>query len=360
MAKTILIEEFLNLAAKHPIVDVRTPAEFQAGHIPQAANLPLFTNEERKIIGTIYKQEGREPAILKGLELIGPKLKDFVKLSLNIHLVFGDKQGNVMNANGRIDNKTLLLYCWRGGMRSASVAWLLELYGFKIFLLKGGYKSFRRATIGIFNQPRKLLVLGGKTGSGKTVILNELNKNGQQIVDLEAMANHKGSSFGALGEAAQPSQEQFENLLANALRNSDAGTIVWLEDESRSVGKVIIPLGLWSQMRSCKVIDLQISFDDRVKNLIRNYGQFEKEELKAAVERIKKRLGGLNFKFALLALDKDDIKSACEIILSYYDKAYNFGIGKRDPLGVIPFPFGEYDVQQIARELINMTSNKYI
>lgn len=340
MYKSIQIEEFLKLAESFPVMDVRTPAEFLYGHIPNAINLPLFTDEERKIAGTIYEQQGRKPAILKGLELVGPKLK-----------------GLVMTTSDFEKGNTLLLYCWRGGMRSSSVAWLLEMYGFKIYVLKGGYKSFRRLAHETFLQARQLRVLSGRTGSGKTMILNELFNLGEQTIDLEKLANHKGSSFGSLGELQQPSQEHFENLLASDLKKLNPDKIVWIEDESRSVGKKIIPETLWLQMRSSRVVYLDIPFDERVENLVLTYGKFPINELKEAVIRVQKRLGGLNFKIAMSALESGDLKRACEIMLFYYDKSYDFGVQKRDPSLMLTYTFGKIEAQKIAKEIIDYGKN---
>jgi len=200
------------LARKHQVLDVRTPKEFEQGHIPGAINLPLFTNEERVIVGTIYKQQGRQPAILKGLELVGPKMKDIIETV------------------SKIENRgCFLLHCWRGGMRSSSVAWLLSIYGIKVYTLKGGYKFYRRNVLETFEAKKNIVVLGGKTGSAKTYILKKLEEKGEQVIDLEALAKHKGSSFGSLGETQPPSQEQFENLLADKLKSVSPEKICWIE-----------------------------------------------------------------------------------------------------------------------------------
>ena len=197
MPTPIDIKEFLKLSETHPILDVRTPAEFTQGHIVNALNLPLFTNEERVLIGTLYKKQGKQPAVLKGLEVVGPKLHEYVNEAIKL------------NKTG-----TFLVHCWRGGMRSSSMAWFLETYGFKCFTLKGGYKNYRKRVLESFNEEKNILVLGGKTGTGKTLILHELEKHKEQIIDLEKLAHHKGSSFGSLGEEPQSSQEQFENELS--------------------------------------------------------------------------------------------------------------------------------------------------
>ncbi len=224
MPTSVNIKEFLELSEKHPVLDVRSPGEFEYGHIPGAHSLPLFSNEERASVGTAYKQVSREAAVNKGLSFFVPKMKSLV-----------DDAKTISNEN------ISLVYCWRGGMRSSSVAWLLELYGFKVYLLRGGYKAFRRMTLESFNEERKILNLGGRTGSGKTLILKELSNLGEQVVDLEQLANHKGSTFGALGEKPQPTQETFENELFFRLYKTDKNKAIWLEDESNMIGSRAIP-----------------------------------------------------------------------------------------------------------------------
>ncbi|HEX7413037.1 MAG TPA: tRNA 2-selenouridine(34) synthase MnmH, partial [Bacteroidia bacterium] len=256
---TILdIQKFLQQAAgANSIIDVRTPKEFEQGHIPGAINLPLFSNEERVVVGTTYKQQGRQPAILKGLEFVAPKMIDIVSKTQSF-----------------AKDNTLFVHCWRGGMRSGSVAWLLELYGLKVFTLKGGYKSFRRYVLNSFAKEYNLLILGGKTGSAKTLVLEKLIELNEQVVNLEKLAAHKGSAFGALGEKAQPSQEQFENELATVLQTIVSEKPIWMEDESRLIGNKVIPTELWNQMRLAKTICINLPFEARVEYLTEEYGKF--------------------------------------------------------------------------------------
>jgi len=333
---TILdIQKFIEQSSlTNSIIDVRTPNEFEQGHIPGAINVPLFSNEERVIIGTIYKQQGKQPAILKGLEFVGPKLADIIAKAQLI-----------------VKNNTIYVHCWRGGMRSGSVAWLLELYGIKVFILKGGYKVFRNFVLNSFSKTFYLQVLGGKTGSGKTDILKKLTQLGEQVVDLEKMAAHKGSAFGALGEEKQPSQEQFENELAYFLHNIDYAKPLWLEDESRLIGNKVIPEKLWEQMRIAKTICIDIPFNERIDYLTKEYGKFTKEQLKESIIKITKRLGHLQTKNALTALDENDLKTACRICLSYYDKSYNHGIEQREKSSVKHIEFTKLDIDFIASEL---------
>jgi len=334
MPSSLDIYEFLKLAETHAMIDVRTPAEYEHGHIPGATNLPLFSNEERVTIGTLYKQEGKEAAILKGLELVGPKLRDIVE-----------------QVNSISKEKTILTHCWRGGMRSSSVAWLLEMYGYKVYTLKKGYKAYRNFALETFLVPRKIIILGGRTGSGKTLILSELSNSGEEVIDLERLACHKGSSYGSLGETKQPSQEAFENELALQLYKSDPSKRLWLEDESRKIGIAMLPHGLWEQMRNAILSYIDLAMPARVNYLVEEYGKFSKEELKAATSRISKKLGGQHAKRALEAIDNNDLKTACEISLVYYDRAYDYGCSERQPEKIVKHFFNELDVKAIAKAI---------
>jgi tRNA 2-selenouridine synthase len=221
MVTKLEVEHFLENATGRPLIDVRSPAEFAHAHIPGAISLPLFSNEERAVIGTLYKQQGREVAMMKGLSYYGANMQRIIS-----------------DLKNYTDDKEVFVHCWRGGMRSGVVAWMLDLFGYKVSTLNRGYKDFRKSAIDSFNGPKNILILGGKTGSAKTEVLNALKKQGEQIIDLEALAHHKGSAFGDLGEAASPSQEQFENDLFMHFRELDWNKAIWLEDESQRIGLI--------------------------------------------------------------------------------------------------------------------------
>ena len=319
----ISVEQFVTLSLSYPVIDVRSEAEFNHAHIPSANNLPLFNNEERAIVGTIYKQQSRELAIKKGLEFFGPKMKDMV--------VFAED----LIAKTDPSNKTLLIHCWRGGMRSAGIAWLLDLYGFKVYTLVGGYKTFRNWVLTQFLNKEKFRILGGYTGSGKTIVLSALKENGAPVIDLEGLAGHKGSAFGNIGLPKQPSQEMFENKLAVSIfqvKKANPTEEIWLEDESQRIGTVNIPQPLWEHIRSYRVFFLDIPFPQRVNYLVDTYGKLDKVELGEAIKRIQKRLGGLETKTALAFLEEDNIHDCFSILLKYYDKLYSKGLESRpDP-----------------------------
>jgi tRNA 2-selenouridine synthase len=304
---------FENLS-NYLIIDVRSPGEYAHAHIPTAFSLPLFTDEERAAIGTTYKQASREAAIKLGLPFFGTKMQNMIE----------EVEGWAVNyekTNGK--KPTILVHCWRGGMRSAAVAWLLDLYGFKTEQLTGGYKAYRNWVLGQFEKNYSMKVLGGFTGSGKTEILLQLQKSKLPVIDLEGLANHKGSAFGALGQNQQHTQEQFENNLAAALWNtSAANSYFWIEDESQRIGTNMLPASFFKNLRNSICYFIDIPFNARLQFIVQAYGKFAVADLIAATLRIQKRLGGLETKTAVNFLVENNIEGAFSILLKYYDKVY--------------------------------------
>ena len=336
------IETFLKLTKKFPVLDVRSPGEFKQAHLPGAFSVPLFTDEQRKIIGTAYKKQSRKIAVEIGINYFSERMKFIQKETTKI---IGDNIQKIP-ASGSIlphEESHMLVHCWRGGMRSETVAWLLGLYGYHIYVLKGGYKAFRRWVLKQMEKPYNFHILGGYTGSGKTEVLLEMKQRGKTVIDLEGLANHKGSSFGSLGQAAQPSQEMFENLLALELWNigeeAKAETLngdkpfndtIWLEDESRHIGSVGFPDVFWQQMRSGPLYFIDIPFEERLHFVLEQYGSFDKQSLTTCVLNIQKKLGGLDTKNALGFLEEGNTKACFEILIRYYDKLYTNGLQKRE------------------------------
>ena len=213
MSKILSIEDFLYTETQLPIVDVRSPIEFQKGHIPGAINIPLFTNKERALVGICYKKNGHDDAVELGLEIVGPKLSSFV---------------NKVKAIS--PKKEIKVYCARGGMRSSSFQWLLETAGFKkVYRLEKGYKAFRNHVLDFFNKEYTLRVLSGMTGSGKTDILLEMEKLGMQVIDLEGFADHRGSAFGGIGKNPETSTEKYENNIFGKMMTFDLSKPIWVE-----------------------------------------------------------------------------------------------------------------------------------
>ncbi len=355
------IAAFLELVKTNVLLDVRSPGEYKHAHIPTALSLPLFSDEERKLVGTAYKQQSKEDAIKIGLDFFGPKMKLMVEEVEEIVKRYGlgvtgslaadlNKKTKLLELSNPqpLTNKpaTILLQCWRGGMRSAAVAWLLDLYGFKVYTLEGGYKAYRNWVLEQFEEAYHFNIIGGYTGSGKTLLLQALAKENHAIIDLEGLANHKGSALGALGQLPQPTQEMFENLLAKelfqksieSLRSNEptahcplpTANCIWLEDESQRIGNVQIPIPLWKTMRSSKVFFMDIPFEERLNYLTAEYGVHKKEELVNAIMRIQKRLGGLETKTAINFLLENNFKESFRILLTYYDKWYLKGLYNRE------------------------------
>ncbi|AHF14642.1 tRNA 2-selenouridine(34) synthase MnmH [Niabella soli] len=336
MTQSITIADWIGQATALPLADVRTPAEFAQGHVPGAFNIPLFSNEERVQVGTTYKQVGREAAILLGFDLTGSKWSGFIRSCLEI-----------------APDKRIAVHCWRGGMRSGSMAWALSLYGFEVYQVSGGYKAYRRWAHDQFERSYHLRILGGMTGSGKTRLLQYMNTHGQQAIDLEALAQHQGSAYGSLNKMVQPTQEQFENDLAWQLKDLDPLAPLWLEDECQKIGRRCIPGPLWQQMRSAVLIDLQVPVEQRVQTLLQDYGNLDPDFLAESTGRIQKRLGPLQTTQAITAIHEGRMADFIRIALVYYDKAYRKGLSLRAADHVFPLDAAGDDPEADSRKLIN-------
>ncbi len=407
------IETFLSFDGKYPVIDVRSEGEYAHAHIPGAFSMPLFNNEERKIIGTEYKKESRQKAIKTGLALFGKKMVQMVE---TIEQLFENKTEETDKALP----KTVVVHCWRGGMRSGGVSWLLDLYGFKVFTITGGYKAYRRWAIQQLEKDYQIKVIGGFTGSGKTGALHEMRKLNQVVIDLEDLAMHKGSAFGNIGMPPQPSQEMFENLLALELKKADDRckmtddreeddrckmtddrclitdvgdealssvnyqlstapssvnghlssvnyhpstahpSFIWLEDESQRIGLVTIPATLFKKIRTKPVYFLAIPFEERLQHIVAEYGNSNREELVNAVTRIQKRLGGLETKTAVSYLMEGNITESFRILLKYYDKQYVKGLQSRESLNdiLINIESNTTDAAYNAKQIIAKQTEK--
>lgn len=311
------IEAWLEKSATLPVLDVRSPAEYNHAHIPGAYPLPLFSDEERKIVGTTYKQQGREKAIKTGV-------------------TFFNMQGMIETAEKILkqhQTKQVCVHCWRGGMRSGAVAWLLRLYGFEVYVLRGGYKAFRNWVLQQFEKDFFICVLGGYSGSGKTALLEKLKQQQEQIIPLETLASHKGSAFGGIGLPPQPTQEMFENLLAIHLNKLNPDRTAWIEDESQRIGALHIPHALWKTLRNKPLYFLDMKFEERLENIVQEYGHLNTDNLTDGILRIQKRLGPLETKTAIAELQAGNIRECFSILLKYYDKHYRKGLEQRKENG---------------------------
>jgi len=330
------IPRFLELSDLYPVIDVRSPSEYLAGHIPGAVNIPLFDDKERQQVGIKYKNAGRIKAILKGLELAGPSLHQ--KLAEAIKSTQSGK---------------ILVHCWRGGMRSEAMAWLFSLGGIHAEVLEGGYKSYRSHLLESLSVKRKMIILGGMTGSSKTHIIRHIKEYGRQVIDLEGLANHKGSAFGALGQAPQPSSEHFANLLFEEWRHLDDKIPVWLEDESRNIGNVFMPDNFYKNLMEAPAIILLMDINTRIPRLIKEYSEYPPEMITESIMKIKKRLGGDNTAEAIKAVETGDFPKAVEIVLRYYDKAYFYGINRRLSKNIITVDTDTDNIEINSRKVLD-------
>lgn len=317
MQQTLPLSDFLKESG--PIVDVRSPSEYIQGHIPGSLSLPLFNDEERAELGTVYKKVSRHGAVELGLLFIQQKVEPFLEQANSI--------------------KPTRVLCWRGGMRSGFVAHLFALLGLKMHVLQGGYKSYRRWVLKRLNEigSPNIFILGGLTGSGKTAVLQALKKKGEQVIDLEGLAGHRGSAFGGIGLAPQRSQEQFENNLALELEKIDWSKPVWIEDESRHIGSCYLSQSLYQRMLSSPLFLIECPQEERIKNLLSLYGKASEKQLLEATRRIHKRLGSERTKLAEEFIVQGKISEAFEQLLYYYDKSYRHQLSKRQ----IIYPFSK-------------------
>lgn len=327
----LIAEEFMTLRKSLPVVDVRSPGEFAEGHISGAINFPIFEDDERAIVGTIYKKRGRLPAIEKGLEIVGPKMAQFARKAVEI-----------------ASSGQLLVHCWRGGMRSESMAWLFERVGIECFILQGGYKSYRNYMLERIGDIPYLVVIEGHTGSGKTEILHKLKAFGEQIIDLEGLANHKGSAFGGIGQEPQPTTQQFQNDLFDEFFEFDLAKKVWIEGESQTVGRVFLPDPLWNRMNESKCIEIQVPRIERINRLVSEYGTLPEELMENAILNLVKRLGSKAMNDILQSYREKDLVCVAEKLLEYYDQSYQYSRDKfKRKLTEIVLPNGDSETNAV-------------
>lgn len=329
------VSQFLERADHIPVVDVRSPSEYMSGHIPGAYNIPLFDDDQRKAVGTKYKEYGRYDAIIEGLKLSGPSFNTKLEKALEIS-----------------NNSRLLVHCWRGGMRSEAMAWLFSLADIDTDVLEGGYKAYRQHILNSFTVYKKMIILGGLTGSGKTEILRYLRDSGEQVIDLEGLANHKGSAFGSLGQILQPTSEHFANLLYEQWRRTDGNRPLWVEDESKNIGTVFMPGEFYLNMQKHPAIVLLMDIKTRLPRLVSEYAGYSAADLISSVRKISKRLGGDNSMEAISSIEKGDFAKAAEITLKYYDKAYLYGLKKKTADKIIYIESDTDDIRINAEKIL--------
>jgi tRNA 2-selenouridine synthase len=323
-------------------VDVRSESEFERAHIPNAINVPILCDEDRSAVGRAYKHEGREAAVMLGLSLTGPKFASIYQKLMEIQ---------------HHHQKKLLFYCWRGGLRSQIASTITQWSGHPVFIIKDGYKSFRNWTLQTLQTPINIVLIAGHTGSGKTELLQILEKKGQAIIDLERRANHKGSALGGVGMPTQPRNEMFENLIAIDYLQINNNQTVYIENESRTVGQCAVPEGLWKQMQLAPSLEIQVPIETRIQRIIQEYGNLPKVQLIQQTQKLRKRLGGQHEQAAVQALQADDYKTWVEILLVYYDKSYQHFVNNNNTK-ITPVPWDWNQIESSLLTFLNTPKNE--
>jgi tRNA 2-selenouridine synthase len=337
LSRVILdLADFLELRDQLPLVDVRSEGEYEQGHILHAINIPILNNSERVVVGTTYKQRGQAEAIRTGFRLVGPRLADIIERTQEV-------------------GSEVIVHCWRGGMRSGNFCQFVGMAGVKSHQLRGGYKAYRNLALDALRYPFKFVLLSGHTGSGKSALLNELKSRGEQVLDLEAIAKHKGSVFGGLNMPVQPTTEQFQNEIFESVRTMDPSRRVWVEDESIAIGKIFLPMDLWKTMGSSPIVEIIVDKSARLQRLVSEYENTDSQEFINAMRGIQKKLGGQHFKMAAELVEKRDMYSAIDIILNYYDKAYANGLARKADRVKFKLDWDGISLSDFADYLINKT-----
>lgn len=298
-----------NIHDKYVLIDVRSPGEFKTATIPEAVNVYLFDDEQRKIIGTVYVQESVEKAKRLGMEAASKNL-----------LIIYDKINELQK-----NYKTLIFFCARGGMRSSSLVSLLNSLGVNALKLRGGYKGYRayiNSALPKLIEEINFVVIHGNTGTGKTELLKKLSEKGYDVLDLEGAANHRGSLLGSVGLGKENSQKQFESLIYHSLKNRKSN-LVFVEGESKRIGNIIIPEFIYSAMEKGKHINIKSDIEFRVKNIINDYVQNDNSELIEALNKLRKYISDKNIDKYIDSINSSNYEWVIEeLMIKYYDPMY--------------------------------------
>jgi len=316
MSQDITVEEWLDEKEKYVTMDVRSPLEFYESSIPQSINIPIFSNEERAEIGTLYKQVGANAAKWKAMEIVSPKIP---------HLMAKIKE---VEESG----KKPLIYCWRGGMRSGSVAQFATFSGLHVYRLKGGYRAFRKKSLELIPEllPNKAVILHGMTGTGKTLILQNLKKLAYPVLDLEHMANHKGSLFGAIDGRKPHNQKTFDGLLFEELLSLQNAPFIIMEGESKRIGHSVQPDSLLALRENALHIYVSASKEARMERIYAEYVQPNEKSLEfkanvhSALLYVVKKMKSPEWKQTIFeALEENNYEKLVEFLMrDYYDPQY--------------------------------------
>jgi len=323
--RVIKLEDALSL--DNPIfVDMRSPSEYAIGHIPGAYNVPLFSDDERAEVGTVYKQVGADEAKHLGLSIVSSKLPHIVRTISNYHQT----------------GRTVIVYCWRGGMRSKSVVTILEIMGIPAYQLLGGYKIYRNYVleeIRDFKLAPEIIVLCGSTGVGKTTLLNLLAKKGANTIDLERLANHRGSAFGHIGIGAPATAQNFDAAILNELKAMNDKPYIVVECESKRIGNVYVPDALFEGMKKGKRILISADMDTRICRLIEEYTNVYNNNYNAIISSIKtlgKKLGKKRTDILLSQMASGQIGEVVHtLLIDYYDPLYGYQTTAPDAYNLI-------------------------
>lgn len=294
------------------LVDVRSPSEFMDGTIPGAINVPILDDEQRAEIGTLYKNEGSESARRRGMVLVSPQIP---------HLI-----DRICRARTNLC-QPIVVFCWRGGLRSRAMTAFLQLSGLPAYQLQGGHKEFRRHVVDFFDSGQwgRMLVLRGLTGVGKTRVLQQMQHQQYPVIDLEGLANHRGSAFGGVGLGDQPSQKTFEALLWEQLQNVPAGHWALTEGESRHIGKLLLPLRFFQSLQQETTLWLNTCFEQRIQIILEDYSvtQLPEEAFIQPIQSLQRRLGGVEVENLLELLRMKRWRElVSELMIKYYDPLY--------------------------------------
>ncbi len=319
--REITVERLLTLK-EALLIDVRSPCEHASERIPGSINIPLLTDEERAIVGTLYAEQGEVAARILALRIISPKIPEIVDAVLEV----------------RGKGVSVVIHCWRGGLRSEAVASFLSVVGVDCWRLTGGYKAWRKHVLQDFSTDGyrfTAIVLHGRTGTGKTEILKHLQKSDFHILDLESLCHHRGSIFGGFGMAEQPTQKNFEGLLWQSLRNFECQP-VFLEAESRRVGKLALPDFLLHKIESGRRILVTGSLPRRIKRLTGDYASIvngdDWQRALQALELLKENLGKANLLKIKEYAQTGNVDAIVEALLvTHYDPLYDRHISKCSP-----------------------------
>jgi tRNA 2-selenouridine synthase len=316
----ILLHRVINIAEAEKLInpiyiDMRSPSEYAMGHIPQSVNIPLFTDAERAEVGTIYKQIGMEDAKQLGLTIVSAKLPELV--------------GQIRKLAK--SDRTVLIYCWRGGMRSKSVVSILDVMGIPAFQLLGGYKAYRNHVLDSlrnFNLKPQIIVLCGSTGVGKTQLLALLKEKGEPVIDLENLANHRGSAFGHVGKGLPATAQNFDAAILSELKRVNDQPYILVECESKRVGNVYIPDVLFKAMQTGKKILAQANIETRVSRLLQEYTGTQNQNHVAIINSIQilqKKLGHKRVETLLAQMNSGQLDDVVRsLLVDYYDPLYGY------------------------------------